>query len=347
MRRLPGEDKAWLHGQVASFLSAHGAGDAEPLLGDLVDGLRSSLGEDASLSDVERDRYRRIALRLSGYTRGSLGRIFNRPSRLHIDGQAPVGIGFRSLSLRYAADLTPALAVVLAHVLGVLNRPHRPLIVLVDEAHVLTADPDARQVLEQLVRRARKSGAGVWMASQRIEEFVSTDLGRTLASTAATKLVLGHEEAVAAQVRQLFDLADDEATALTPPVAGRGVLIAGGERTVVHVTPSPVLGPGALRPRDPGGISGVIRTLTCGCLIAVLALALLLFGVVGALGALLPSLPNQPTANQVAACSSVCQPHRDSGVHAGTGRLRAPPYRDRLRLRGQPHPHRRSGLARW
>jgi type IV secretory pathway VirB4 component len=243
VRRLPGEDKAWLHGQVASFLSAHGAGDAEPLLGDLVDGLRISLGEDASLSDVERDRYRRIALRLSGYTRGSLGRIFNRPSRLQIDGQAPVGIGFRSLSLRYAADLTPALAVVLAHVLGVLNQPHRPLIVLVDEAHVLTADPDAGQVLEQLVRRARKSGAGVWMASQRIEEFVSTDLGRTLASTAATKLVLGHEETVAAQVRELFDLAEDEATALTPPAAGRGVLIAGGERTVVQVTPSPVLWP--------------------------------------------------------------------------------------------------------
>jgi hypothetical protein len=243
VRRLPGEDKAWLHGHVASFLAAHGGSEAEPVLGDLVDCLRDSLGEDASLSDVERDRYRRIALRLSGYTKGSLGRIFNSPGRLHIDGHAPVGIGFRSLSLRYAADLTPALAVVLAHVLGVMNRPHRPLIVLVDEAHVLTADPDAGQVLEQLVRRARKSGAGVWMASQRIEEFVSTDLGRTLASTAATKLVLGHEETVAAQVRELFDLADDEVTALTPPVAGRGVLIAGGERTVVQVTPSPVLWP--------------------------------------------------------------------------------------------------------
>ena len=243
VRRLPGEDKAWLHGQVASFLGGHRDGAAEPLLGDLVDNLRGSLGDDASLSETERDRYRRIALRLSGYTKGSLGRIFNRPSRLCIDGQVPVGIGFRSLSLRYAADLTPALAVVLAHVLGVLDRPHRPLIVLVDEAHVLTADPDAGQVLEQLVRRARKSGAGVWMASQRIEEFVSTDLGRTLASTAATKLVLGHEETVVEQVRALFDLAEDEAAALTPPLPGRGVLIAGAERTVIQVTPSPVLWP--------------------------------------------------------------------------------------------------------
>ena len=341
VRRLPGEDKAWLHGQVASFLTAHGAGDAEPLLGDLVDGLRTSLGEDVSLSDIERDRYRRIALRLSGYTRGSLGRIFNRPGRLQIDGQAPVGIGFRSLSLRYAADLTPALAVVLAHVLGVLNRPHRPLIVLVDEAHVLTADPDAGQVLEQLVRRARKSGAGVWMASQRIEEFVSTDLGRTLASTAATKLVLGHEETVAAQVPN----------SSTSPTTGRGTHPAGGRAWRAHRRrradrgagdPEPrALALGALRPRGPGGIGGVIRTLTCGCLIALVALAMLLIGVVGALGALLPSLPNQPTATQVAGPSRAT--HRDPGVHARTGRLRAPPHRDRLRLRGQPHPHRRAG----
>jgi hypothetical protein len=116
-------------------------------------------------------------------------------------------------------------------------------LVLVDEAHMLTADPDAGQVLEQLIRRARKSGAGVWMASQRIEEFVSTDLGRTLAATAATKLVLGHEETMVEQVRGLFDLSEDEAAALTPPVPGRGVLISGQERTVVQVMPSPVLWP--------------------------------------------------------------------------------------------------------
>ena len=256
VRRLPGEDKAWLHGQVASFLSASGVGASEPLLGELTDRMRLSLSDDATLSEIERDRYRRIALRLSAYTRGSLGSIFNRASDLHIDGQTPVGIGFRSLSLRYAADLTPALAVVLAHLLGVLDRPHRPFIVLVDEAHVLTADPDAGQVLEQLVRRARKSGAGVWMASQRIEEFVSTDLGRTLASTAATKLVLGHEETVVEQVRQLFDLAEDEAAALTPPLAGRGVLIAGPERTVVQVTPSPVLWPWVRS--DPEALEGSV-----------------------------------------------------------------------------------------
>jgi len=243
VRRLPGEDKAWLHGQLATFLAERSSGSSEPLLSELLENLHRTLAGDGTLTEAERDRYRRIGLRLQAYTRGSLGRIFNRTSTLRLDGATPVAVGFRSLSLRYAADLTPALAVVLAHVLGVLERPHRPLIVLVDEAHVLTGDPDAGQVLEQLVRRARKSGAGVWMASQRIEEFVSTDLGRTLASTAATKLVLGHEETVAGRVRGLFELADDEIQALTPPHPGRGLLIAGGERTVVQVTPSPVLWP--------------------------------------------------------------------------------------------------------
>ena len=63
----------------------------------------------------------------------------------------------------------------------------------------------------------------------------------------------------------------------------------------------------------------MIRTLTCGCLIAVLALALLLFGVVGALGALLPSLPNQPTATQVAAGRPCADPIETQGYMPGPG----------------------------
>jgi hypothetical protein len=45
------------------------------------------------------------------------------------------------------------------------------------------------------------------------------------------------------EIRAIFELADDECTALTPPVAGRGVLVSGHERSIVQVTPSPILWP--------------------------------------------------------------------------------------------------------
>jgi hypothetical protein len=246
IRRLPNEDKAWLHASLREFLTEWRAAAAqvrEPLLQDFLCHLETVTLRDRRISPRVRDRYERIALRLRGFTQGQLGQIFDRPSTFAIRPGTVTGIGFRALSLAYAADLTPALCVVLSHVLDAILTVTSLMVILVDEAHVLTSDPDAGQVLEQLVRRARKCRAGVWMASQRIEEFTATDLGRTLASTAATKVVLGHEDTVAERVRSLFDLADDESAALTPPVPGQAVLISGRERTIVQVLPSPVLWP--------------------------------------------------------------------------------------------------------
>src|SRR5207302_4618030 len=124
-------------------------------------------------------------------------RVFDRASTFRV-GERPVAIGLRALAMSYAADLTPALAVVLTAVLAALARDGRRLMIVVDEAHRVTVDPDAGAVLSQLVRQARKYGAGVWMCSQRIEDFVGTDLGRTLAATAATKVILGSEESAVA-----------------------------------------------------------------------------------------------------------------------------------------------------
>jgi type IV secretory pathway VirB4 component len=139
--------------------------------------------------------------------------------------------------LTYAADLTPALAVVLTAVLAALSRDHGRLIVVVDEAHRITIDPDAGEVLGQLVRQARKHGAGVWMCSQQVQDFVGTDLGRTLVATAATKVILGVEEAALAGVRDVFGLGDAEIAAINPPAQGRAVLLSGAERTVVAFVP--------------------------------------------------------------------------------------------------------------
>jgi type IV secretory pathway VirB4 component len=126
---------------------------------------------------------------------------------------------------------------VLTAVLASLQSSAGRLVVVVDEAHRVTCDPDAGDVLGRLVRQARKYAAAVWMCSQRVDDFVASDLGRTLAATAATKLVLGVEEASIPGVRDAFFLSDEEIAAINPPVTGRAVLISGGDRTVVRVLP--------------------------------------------------------------------------------------------------------------
>lgn len=243
VRRLPAEDKAWLHRELVGFLDAWRLARVEPVLSDLVGWLEDAIADDGRLSATERDRFRRICRRLTAFTQGALAEVFDRPSTFRLTPGRPAAIGLRGLSLRYGADVTPAMVVVLSHVLDLLDREAGPLIIVVDEAHIVTSDPDAGQVLDQVVRRARKRGAGVWMPSQRIEEFLGTELGLTLASTASTKLLLGQEDSVAERVQQTFELDEQETEALTPPVTGRAVLIAGRERGIVEIIPGPALMP--------------------------------------------------------------------------------------------------------
>ncbi len=194
IRRLPDEDQGWVHGEIASFFRAGATATRyEPLIHDLVAFIETTSVTQA-LTRREKDRCRVITARLRRFTQGERALVFDRPSTFRV-GERPVSIGLRNFALTYAADLTPALAVVLTAVLAALGREHGRLIVVVDEAHRVTIDPDAGEVLGQLVRQARKHGAGVWMCSQQVHDFVGTDLGRTLVATAATKVILGVEEA--------------------------------------------------------------------------------------------------------------------------------------------------------
>ena len=241
IRRLPDEDQGWIHGEIAAFFGEwrRQQPGTEPLIHDLVAFIETT-SATRTLTRRERDRCRVITARLRRFTQGDRAQVFDRPSTFRV-GERPVSIGLRNFALTYAADLTPALAVVLTAVLAALGRDHGRLIVVVDEAHRITIDPDAGEVLGQLVRQARKHGAGVWMCSQQVHDFVGSDLGRTLVATAATKVILGIEEAAISDVREVFGLTDDEIAAINPPVQGRAVLLSGGERTVVAIVPGPAL----------------------------------------------------------------------------------------------------------
>ncbi|HEX4578658.1 MAG TPA: DUF87 domain-containing protein [Candidatus Dormibacteraeota bacterium] len=240
IRRLPDEDQGWLHGELADFFGARQRAGAPPaLMHDAVDFLQHTSMARA-LTDRERDRCRVITARLRRFTQGMRAAVFDRQSTFSID-DGPVAIGLRSFAMNYGADLTPALAILLTAILAALEKRRARMVIVVDEAHRVTSDPDAGEVLSQLVRQARKHGAGVWMLSQRVEDFVRTDLGRTLAATSASKLVLGTEEAVLDDVREVFKLRDEEVAAICPSSPGRGVLLAGPERTVVDVVPGPAI----------------------------------------------------------------------------------------------------------
>ena len=149
IRRLPDEDQGWVHGEIAAFFREWNGKrpEDEPVIHDLVAFIETTSATQA-LTRRERDRCRVITARLRRFTQGDRASVFDRPSTFRV-GDRPVSIGLRTFALTYAADLTPALAVVLTAVLARLGRDHRRLIVVVDEAHRITIDPDAGEVLGQ------------------------------------------------------------------------------------------------------------------------------------------------------------------------------------------------------
>jgi len=246
IRRLSDEDQGWLFGEISDFYRGwRGDEPKEPVLTDLVTFLSGSVQvkhDSGELTAQEFERARVVIARLRRYTQGGLAEVFDRPSSFTFSlGDRPVGVGLRSLAMTYGADLTPALASVLTAVLASITRCNRPMILVIDEAHEATGDPDASMVLAKIARKARKYLWALWCASQCVEDFVETDFGLTLAATASTKVILGVEEQPLERVAAVFQLRPHEVEKLNPIVPGQAVIVSGAERAAVQIVPSWVI----------------------------------------------------------------------------------------------------------
>ncbi len=238
VRRMKDEDKSWMYDQLRQFFSQLQFGrqlSVEPVLQDFVDYMETRV-QNRARNEQEAERARKIQERLSYYCKGSLAQIFNRRSTFEL-GERPVGVGFKKIINSYAADITPALVVVMSAIYTLMTKARQsPFLVVVDEASHLTSNPDAGQVLEQIARRGRKAGMGVWMASQELGDFLDTHLGKALSAVSSTKWILGCQEETLKEVGETFGLNPEEMAALNPIRKGFGVLLSdSGDRAVVSV----------------------------------------------------------------------------------------------------------------
>lgn len=245
IRRMKSEDQSWLHDMLTDFfVQTMSSGSTrivnEPTLSEFVTFLDSRIAS-RSVTEADVQRGQAIRQRLSFYTKGKLKEVFDRRSTFTL-GDKPVAIGFRSLANSYASDLTPALVMVLTAIFTVMNQGDQKFIIAVDEASYLTGNPDAGQVLDQIARRGRKVGCGIWMASQKLDDFIGTPLGRTLVEVSSTRWILGCQSKVVPQVQEMFSLTDEEVAAINPIRQGQGVLVTDtGERAALQVLVSDAL----------------------------------------------------------------------------------------------------------
>ncbi|MFE3444985.1 PrgI family mobile element protein [Nocardia sp. NPDC059180] len=116
----------------------------------------------------------------------------------------------------------------------------RPRLVTVDEAWWLMRQPAGAEFLLRAAKSFRKYWAGLTIATQDIDDVLSSDLGTAIVSNAATQILLRQAPQAIDDIAAAFSLSDGERHFLLSAGRGQGLLATGTHRSVFATLASPL-----------------------------------------------------------------------------------------------------------
>ena len=105
-------------------------------------------------------------------------------------------------------------------------------ILIVDEAWYLMKNPDSAAFLQGIAKRARKYYLGVTTLTQDIEDFLSSDYGRSILSNSSIQILLKQNSSEVEVLAKTLNLSEGEKQFLLTAQVGEGLFFAGQN----HVT---------------------------------------------------------------------------------------------------------------
>jgi len=196
-----------------------------PLLRDLYEVLRSGV--------CGVDEYG-LADRLHRYVAGSLARLFSAPTDVALDN-ALVVFDVRDLD----GELRPlGLLLIADFVWTRVRQQRRPRLFLIDEAWSLIQHQEGGRFLAGLARRARKYYLGLITITQDVEDFLSSEWGRTVLSNSSIQLLMKQDSTTIEAVSAAFRLSAGERQYALGCHKGEGLLFARGGHVALRVEAS-------------------------------------------------------------------------------------------------------------
>jgi type IV secretory pathway VirB4 component len=196
----------------------------------LLAGLATVLAEG---TDVGTD----LAERLHPYSTGAFAGLFSGPTTTRPEGHLVV------YSLRdLAEELKPlGTLLVLDTIWRTVSNPahQRPRLVTVDEAWLLMQDPAGASFLHRMAKAARKHWAGLTIATQDVGDVLSSELGKSIVSNAATQILLRQAPQAIDDIATTFRLSEGERQFLLSADKGQGLLSSGTQRVAFQSLASP------------------------------------------------------------------------------------------------------------
>jgi conjugal transfer ATP-binding protein TraC len=176
-----------------------------------------------------------VALRLEKFVKGSFGTIFNQRSNMKLNNP------FTVFSFKNLEDQLRSLAIfiIVDFIWNSIKRDFKKRILIVDEAWYLMKDPVSAEFLWGFAKRARKYYLGLTTITQDIEDFLNTDLGKTIVTNSSIQILMKQSPAAIDKLAEVFYLSDGEKSLLLSANVGEGLFFAGSSHVAVQVVASP------------------------------------------------------------------------------------------------------------
>ena len=238
---MPNSERAIIAKALSAFYSRDSARARSQTPTSLAD-IQAFLAE---YEELEREAALRLARRFDLWVRGPRARLFAK--RIDLD-MRPSIVAIDLKSVEGDPDLQAVALYVLSFViwakLADARGPKRNTMVVFDECWALLSNAPAARLIENLVRTARKYGAGLWCLSQSVDDFANATIGPALLSNSFNRVLLrhafGHE-----RVAELCALTDHGLAAFRTLTYVKGrfseaFLQSGNHAELVQITPSPL-----------------------------------------------------------------------------------------------------------
>lgn len=175
-----------------------------------------------------------LALRLEKFVKGSFGTIFNQRSNLKLDKN------FTVFSFKNLEDQIRSLAIfiIVDFIWNAIKRDLKKRILIVDEAWYLMKNQTSAEFLWGFAKRARKYYLGLTTITQDIEDFLATNLGKTIVTNSSIQILMKQSPAAIDKLGEIFYLSEGEKSLLLSAGVGEGLFFAGSSHVAMRVVAS-------------------------------------------------------------------------------------------------------------
>ena len=107
-----------------------------------------------------------------------------------------------------------------------------------DEAWTLLRHEDSAAFIHGLIKRARKYYLGVTTITQDVEDFLGTDMGKTVITNSAMQLLMKQAPSAIPKLTEVFKLTEGEQYSILNATQGQGIFFADRKHVAIQVIAS-------------------------------------------------------------------------------------------------------------